>query len=128
MIEVTLRDVLNSINVFNELAQKELPAKVAFNTARLSEQLQAEYTRFENARNKILQKYCEYDEETGNLKSDEKGELIVKDGCVDDFNTEVAELLDTKLEINANPLTLDSLDNLNFKPTQMMMLKNFIEE
>ena len=128
MIKVTLRDILNSMNVFNELVQKELPAKVAFNTERLSEQLQTEYTRFENARNNILQKYCEIDEETGNFKSDEKGDLLIKDGCIEAFNKEVADLLDTELEINASPLTLDSLENLNFKPAQMMLLKDFIEE
>lgn len=127
MITVTLREILNCMTVFNELSQKELPAKVAFATARISEQLSSEYSMFEKTRDKIFQKYCEYDE-NGNLKMGENNEIVVKNGDEAAFNQEVTDLLDTKVEINASPIALDSLGELNFKPAQMLAMKSFIEE
>lgn len=127
MITVTLREILNSISIFGELAQKELPARVSFNVARISEQLSKEYSQFEKTRDEIFRKYCEYDE-NGGLKMTEKNEVSVKDGMEGDFNKEVTELLDTEVEINASPLSLDSLESVNFKPAQMLAIQKFIEE
>ena len=44
-----------------------------------------------------------------------------------DFTNEINELVSTEIEINANKIKMENLDDVNFTPGEMATLEPFIE-
>ena len=74
----------------------------------------------------LIKKYGEKDE-TGELITDEKGNCKISPEVMNDFNTEFSELLNSDVEINANKINLELLEDVDFTPGEMANLEPFIE-
>lgn len=127
MISVKINDLLNATDTLQELSRKSLKARLAFDVSRLLKAADVEVSQFNEARMKILQKYGEKDE-NGELVSDEKGNCRIANENLTDFNNELNELIGAQVELNANKISIDALDNLDFTPVEMVALEPFIEE
>lgn len=126
MITTTIGKILTAVSVLKEISNYGFHAKTAFKFARIIQASEKELKNFEEARNAIFRKYG---------ATDNNGNLIVKDGnvvikkeFVNNYNQEVNELLVTEIELVANPIKIDELEELTFTPTQLSQLGNFIEE
>lgn len=127
MIEIEMRDMLNSMEVLQKLSNKSLKTKVAFQLARIIREVNKEYELFQNSREKLIVKYAEQDE-NGQPKVNEQNNYQIIPNKINEFNKEIQELLDSHIEINAEPIYIDDIEDLNFTPTEMMMLMSFIKE
>ncbi len=127
MIKVKINDLLNATEVLQALSKKSLKARLAFDISRILKAADAEVSQFNEARMKILQKYGEKDE-NGELASDEKGNCKITKENLTDFNNELNELVNAEVELNANKISMEALDSLNFMPVEMVALEPFIEE
>lgn len=128
MIEIKLRDVLDSTNVLRELGQKPLKGRVAYNIAKILRQVENEFTLFNEARQKVIEKYGTKDE-NGKLKIDENTNEFVFEGenlklVTDEINT----LLDSSVSLNANRIQLSDIEELDFAPADLALLQDYIEE
>jgi len=74
----------------------------------------------------LIDKYGEKDE-TGELKVDENGNCRVPPESINDFNAEMTELLNSEIEINANKLNINDLEEMEFTPSEMIALEPFVE-
>ncbi len=127
MIKIKMSDLLNSTETLQKLSQKELKARLALSIARLLKEAEREIQNFNEVRMNLIKKYGEKDE-NGELITDDNGNCkIVPDG-VEIFSKELNEAISTEIEINANKLRIDDLDNLDFTPSDMAVLEPFIEE
>lgn len=127
MINIKMSDLLNSTETLQKLSQKELKARLALSIARLLKEAEREIQNFNEVRMNLIKKYGEKDE-NGELITDDNGNCkIVPDG-VEVFSKELNEAISTEIEINANKLRIDDLDNLDFTPSDMAVLEPFIEE
>ena len=126
MIEITMRDVVNSLTTLQELLDKKLKSKTAFTLARIIREIETEYKTFQQSRTNLIQKYGARDEEN-NLITDENGNIHIAADKVEAFNTEIEELLDVKITLNANKIQLEDLDEVDFTPRQMVFLEQFVE-
>jgi hypothetical protein len=126
MITLKLRDIVDNIGLLQDFSQQKMSAVAAYKAARLLGQLTDEYNLFQKSRSNLIDKYCEKDE-NGQMKVNGDNATIKKE-CIPEFEKEMQSLLDTKLEFNCSKFTLNELENLEFTPGQMYMLKNFIEE
>lgn len=126
MIEITVKDVVDSIPVLNSFASKELPAKTAFIAARLLNQINEEYKVFETTREKLVNEYGEHDDD-GQLKVRDDGTVYILPERMLEFQNSLQELLDTKITIATDLLPLSSLEQLNFTPAEMHSLLMFID-
>ena len=126
MITLKISDLLNATETLQSLSQKSLKAKLAFSVAKLLKGAEAEIQQFNDTRMKIITKYGEKDE-NGELKTDEKGNCKIAQETVNEFSSELTELLQTEVEINANKLSMNDLENIEFTPNEMVLLEPFMD-
>lgn len=127
MIKITLNDVVSATQTFNKLMQQPVKGSVAFKIARLARELDKEMQTFNAERQKIIDKYGEKDE-NGQLISDENNNIKFDSSKIQEINEEFNSLLTTELEINAEKLSMDCLDNFELTPQEMIEIEKFFEE
>ena len=124
MIKIKLNDIVNATETFNKIMQQSFKGSLAFKIARLARELDKEMQTFNTERQKIIQKYGEKDE-NGELIIDEKGLVKFNKTNLKEINEEFNSLLDTDLEINADKLPMDSIDNFEITPQEMLQIEVF---
>ncbi len=126
MITVKISDLLNATEVLQELSKKQLKARLAFDVSRLLKAADTEVTQFNEARMKVINKFGEKDE-NGELSTDENGNCRIVPANIPDFNNELNELINAEVELNANKIKITALEDLDFTPSDMVVLEPFIE-
>lgn len=125
MITVKIEELLNSVDTLQKLSQKDFKAKLAWQVARLLKSAEAEIQSFNDTRMSLIRKYGEKDE-NDELITDEKGNCKIVPEHITDFSNELNELVKSEVEINANKINIDQLEDLDFTPSEMAMLEPFI--
>ena len=126
MISITLEQLVNSTEGLRELSQKTLKARPAYAVAKILKAAEAEMTGFNDTRMNLIKKYGEKKDD-GELNTDENGNVHIASESLADFNKELQELLDTRIEINANKIRIEDIGDVNFTPAEMAQLDNFID-
>ena len=127
MIKVTLKDIVESQDVMRILSNKPLRGRAAFKVARLLKKLEVELTTFNDTRVKLIEAYAKKDED-GNFVTNDKNEYQFDTDNANKFVEELNKLLLEELEIDANPILIDEIEELDFTPTEMAMLEPFMDE
>jgi len=126
MIKIKLSNVVNATETFNKIMQQSFKGSLAFKIARLARELDKEMQTFNEERQKIIQKYGNKDE-NGELIIDENGNVKFDNANIEEINQEFNSLLETELEINADKLPMDSIDNFEITPQEMLNIEIFFE-
>lgn len=126
MIQVKLGVILNSIDTLQRLSQQNFKAKLAWQIARLVNAIESELQVFNQTRLNLITKYAQTDDED-KLVTDENNNYIIKPENIDTFNSELNELINTEVELNANKISFKDLEELNFTPNDLSTLEPFIE-
>lgn len=126
MIKVKISDLLNATETLQKLAQKDFKAKLAWTISKLLKQAEAEIQSFNETRMTLVKKYGEKDE-NDELITDDKGNCKIVQECIDDFSNELDELLNTEVEINANKIQMNLLEDVKFTPADMAVLEPFVD-
>lgn len=127
MIKVTLKDILDSQEVMRTLSNKQLQGRAAFKVARLLKKLENELATFNETRIKLIENYAKKDEE-GKYITNEKNEYQFDENNANKFVEEFNKLLLEEIEIDANPILINEIENIDFTPTEMVALEPFIKE
>jgi len=89
--------------------------------------LDEEIKIFNETRTNLINQYGARGED-GELIVDEKGNCSLKPESIAAFNKELTDLLNTVIEVNADKISINDLENGNFTPNEIMILEPFIEE
>lgn len=127
MINITVKELVDSSETMKKLSQKSLKGKTAYYIARLLREIDKELTLFNETRGDLIKKYGEKDE-NGELKIDENGNCKFGPDTIEQFYSEMNDILNNGIELNANKINLKDLEELDFTPTEMIILEPFIEE
>jgi len=127
MISVTLNEIFNATETFKVIMNQQFKGSLAFKIARLVRELDKEMETFNTERQKILTEYCVKDTD-GNIQQDENGNIQIQPDRINEFNEEFSNLLNTTVEINADKLPIDKIDDFDLTPQQMLNLEMFFEE
>ena len=127
MIRVNLNEILNASDTFSKIMEQSFKGSLAFKIARLARELNKEVETFNAERQKLLNKYCVKTDD-GNFDMDENGNLKLKPETIQEFNEEFNALLETEVEVNADKLPMEKIDDFNITPQQMLALEKFFEE
>ena len=112
--------LVNSVGVLSKLTNLELPLKLSYAFSKNITKIDAELKAYNIEREKILNKYGEKDEE-GKLKLSEKGEVNILDR--ENFNKEIAELLQCESEIDIHLIDLEKIDTeIKITPGELMII------
>lgn len=126
MIETTVAALITIKPVLQQLANTELPARDSFAVLRMLKVIDKEYETIEATQRKMVEAYGDRDE-LGNYKFDNRGGIIIKEESAQTFSAEMEQLLNTPVNLEINPLKIDVLDKLQFTPTQLLKMEEFIE-
>lgn len=126
MIEITLKEIMQSTDLFNKLLDKECKAKVAYWIAKLVTEINKEYTIFNDTRKKLIEKYGKRDEEGNLITINDNFEL--QEEYIQEFNEQINELLNETVELNINPIDINDLEEFKFKPNEMALLMPFVKK
>lgn len=127
MIELTVKELTDSIQSFEEMMSMKVGARLAYLLGRIMREVEKEYTTFQNARGELIKKYGVKDE-NGELVVDEEGKNNIPRENINKFNQELNELLDAKIILYADPIELKDLEQFEFKAQDMFRLVPFIKE
>ena len=126
MITVKIDTLLNNTELLQKLAGTKLKAKLAWSISRLLKAAEAEIQSFNDTRMNLIKKYGEKDS-NGDLITDDKGNCKIENDSTNEFSKELNELIDTTIEINANKIKMELLEDLDFTPSDMAVLEPFVE-
>ena len=126
-MKVTLKEIVESQEAMRALSNKSLRGRVAFKVARLLKKLEAELTTFNDTRTKLIESYAKKDEE-GNFVTNDKNEYQFDQENANKFVEEINKLLLEELDIDANPILVDEIEELDFTPAEMAALEPFMDE
>ena len=121
-----MSDLLNGTDALQKLAETELKAKLAWQVGRILKAADAEIQSFNETRMNLIKKYGEKDE-NGELITDDKGNCKILNDGLDEFSNELNELIESEIDINANKISIDSLEDKEFTPSEMSQLEIFID-
>lgn len=124
---VTLRDIVDSQEVMRTLSNKQLRGRAAFKVARLLKKLEAELATFNDTRIKLIENYAKKDEE-GKYVTNDKNEYQFDEDNANKFIEEFNKLLLEEVEIDANPILIGEIEEIDFTPAEMAILEPFMEE
>ncbi len=121
--------IVNTINVLGELNNAKLPVKVAYAITKNINKINTELKAYNEEKVKLIDKYAEKDEK-GELKTNEIGNVILKEEHIEDWNRDIAELLSIENEIDIHMINLDDLlnSNYNISPAELSVIDFMIND
>lgn len=128
-MKVKIADIINGTEVLRKLSQADFKAKTAWQIARLLKAAETEVQGFQEARDSLVNKYGEKNE-NGELVVDEKKNYKFEPENLEAFVAEFNDLVESEVEINANKLKLEQIlesEKADFTPSDMVALEPFIE-
>ena len=128
-INLSNERIVNTINVLAELNNAKLPVKVAYAITKNINKINTELKAYNEEKAKLIDKYSEKDEE-GKLKTDEIGNVTLKEEHIEDWNRDIKELLSIENEIDIHMIQLDDLLNsdYNISPAELAAIEFMVEE
>lgn len=128
MIEMTIREMISSVSALRNISEKKMSAKTAYQFARIIREVENELKSFQEARNKLIERYGKKDE-NGKILEDENGNVVIFPDKKEKFDEEADDLLKTKIKINCEQVMLEDISNdNNFSPAEIGELFLFIKE
>lgn len=119
-MKISNERLVNSVGVLSKLTNLELPIKLSYAFSKNITKIDTELKAYNMEREKLLNKYGEKDEE-GKLKLSEKGEVNILD--IENFNKEIAELLQCESEIDIHLIDLESINtDIKITPGELMII------
>lgn len=125
MIEVQVKDIVNSAEIFSALSQKKLNMRMAYQLAKIIKEVQKEFELFQETRMKLIYEYAERNED-GQLKVDENNNFTIPKEKIQNFQKELNELLEMQVELQINKINLDELEDIEFTPMDLIKIEKFI--
>ncbi|WP_394896489.1 hypothetical protein [Clostridium paraputrificum] len=119
-MKISNERLVNSVEVLSKVTNLELPIKLSYAFSKNITKIDTELKAYNVERAKLLNKYGEKDKE-GNLKQNEKGEVNILDR--ENFNKEIAELLQCESEIDIHLIDLESINtDIKITPGELMVI------
>ena len=118
--------LLDSVQVLRKLNNAELPVRVSYKLAKNIKSIDKELKIYEEEKQKLINKYCEKDDE-GKNKINEDGTIKILD--TEKWNKDIKELLDIEAEINIEKINIDELakSDLKLTPSELTLIDYMIK-
>lgn len=126
MAKLTNKEIIEKVGMLGGISDRKLPVKVSYAIAKNISKIESELKHYNKEREKIVDKYCEKDEE-GNLKI-EDGNYAIKKEEKENWNKDMNDLQEIVVEIDAHTFNMDLLTGYDMSPNEMMCIDFMLEE
>ena len=119
-MKIALKHVFFGQPVVQKLVNHAMPIKVAFQFSKLLKKLTEEYQHIEEQRTNLIKKHG---------KEVEQGKFQVKDENVEQFTSEMAELLEEETELDIKPVDMSLVpDDVKLTPQELLSIEYIFEQ
>lgn len=129
-MKINLQDCLAFQEVYNGLKDKIIPIQLAYSLTLLNEKNKTNYNFWQEEFNKILNLYCEKNEDgTIKMSNDQSSFIIIKDK-IEECQKAIMELNNTEVEIEKIKIKnkdFEKLNEVNLKFGDLEILLKFLE-
>ena len=119
--------IVNDAAKLGAIAEKQLPIKVSYAIAKNISKIECELKIYNKEKQKLVEKYAELDA-NGNVTDDGTGQIMFKEGCKDQWNKDIKELMAIENEVDIHKFKLDELNGQIMTPAEIMLIEYMIEE
>ena len=132
-MQLTYKKILTTYNSLNELSEMPMQYSSALRVSRNISEFEKHVVDFERERNKLLEKYLETDEDGMYIpvldeKEQPTGAYRIKQGCSEDFKTDMTTLESFEVDVTVYNLTPEDFSDIKLTPKQVMGLKSILKE
>lgn len=120
MAKLTNKEIIEKVSMLGEISNRKLPVKVSYAIGKNISKIESELKHYNKEREKIVDKYCEKDEE-GNLKI-ENGNYVIKENEIENWNKDMKDLQEIVVEIEVHTFNIELLNGYDMSPNEMMCI------
>jgi len=122
-----LSTIINAQQSLTKLANSDLPVKIAYSLSKTIQKLSVEFKAFDEARNKLFEKYGEEIEEKTKTGQPNRYKKI-KNENIEEFQKEINKLLDLEVEVDFKKIKVSNLEKVNLSAIDLTNLEFILEE
>lgn len=129
-MKTNLQDCLVFQEVYNNLKEKVIPIQLAYSLTLLNEKNKTNYSFWQEEFNKILNLYCEKNEDGTIKMSDDQNSFIIIKDKIEECQKAIMELNNTEVEIEKIKIKtkdFEKLNEVNLKFGDLEILLKFLE-
>lgn len=129
-MKINLQDCLVFQEVYNNLKEKVIPIQLAYSLTLLNEKNKTNYSFWQEEFNKILNLYCEKNEDGTIKMSDDQSSFIIIKDKIEECQKAIMELNNTEVEIEKIKIKtkdFEKLNEANLKFGDLEILLKFLE-
>lgn len=129
-MKINLQDCLIFQEVYNNLKEKIIPIQLAYSLTLLNEKNKTNYNFWQEEFNKILNLYCEKNEDGTIKMSDDQSSFIIIKDKIEECQKAIMELNNTEVEIEKIKIMtkdFEKLNEVNLKFRDLEILLKFLE-
>ncbi len=123
MVKVSLGELKDIGEGMGELANTKLPVKTSYAISKINKQIVAEFQEFDKERVKILDAYSKKGEDGKPVI--ENNNYVIED--MEAFTKEFNELCAIEVEINAEPISIEQLGDIEISFLTLAKIDKFIK-
>lgn len=128
MVTVTMDQLINFRNNGDFFSNTTLPLKGAYKLNKIKKAVEKESEFYQEKFQEIVDKYAQKDENGNVIFSEDKSQIMIKDGMVDECNQALDDLQSLEVGVETYGLTLEDLgDDVECTPDELEALMPFME-
>lgn len=127
-MKVKIIEAVDFITIYPIIKDMKLKFSTLYKISKYFDACSKERDFYVENLNKIFDKYGERDESGGFKLTEDKTGIIIQDDKRDECNKELEDLMDIEVEIAADPLKIEELENLELDLATYAKIKPFIAE
>lgn len=112
-MKVSLFEIYSSVGVLNKLVDLPLPAKSSYKFVKIMRKFNDELKILEDERQKMINKYGK----------EREGTVIVEEHNRELFLKEFGDLLETQLDVDWDPISVDSLGDVELSVAEITKIQ-----
>lgn len=116
-MQMKLGEILEMKDPMVRLSNEKLPLKLAFKLAKVIKAIDEHLSSVNEVRQKLFTK----------LAVEKDGQMVVPDDKVQEFNEEWSELLNSDVDVDFEPISLDDLPEVELTAQDMLKLEAIFE-
>ena len=127
-MKVKIIEAVDFITIYPIIKDMKLKFSTLYKISKYFDACSKERDLYVENLNKIFDKYGERDESGGFKLTEDKTGIIIQDDKRDECNKELEDLMAIEVEITADPLKIEELENLELDLATYTKIKPFIAE
>lgn len=128
MVNVTMDQIIAFKNNGDFFAGASLPLKGAYKINKIKKAVEKEGEFYQEKFQEIVDQYAQKDENGEVVLSEDRSQIMIKEGMVEECNKALTDLQELEVEIDNYGLTLNDLgENLECTPEELEALMPFME-